>query len=405
MSRASGWLGPLPVGWTLMKLKRIARLRAGEAITSDAIAEEGLYPVFGGNGVRGYTSAYTHRGPHVLIGRQGALCGNINHANGCFWASEHAVVATILGDDDVRWLGALLGAMDLNQYSQSAAQPGISIGVVANLEVPVPPVSAQRTIADYLDRETSRIDRLIDTQQRLVERVQERFAVAQQQLIIGKPNGSSRPGVHQGSLASGWRAIPFRWLFREIDERSTSGEEELLSVSQTRGVILQSELGGRGQQAESYIGYKLCQRGDLIVNRMWVYYGALGIARQRGLVSPDYSVFRAVEPGLDADLVAATLKSPAFVAEMTMGVRGIGSAFQGSVRKPRLHPRELGEILIPVPPDEARAEVARRILAEEDRRSHLTSAGLRFVELLRERRAALVTAAVTGQIDVVNEAA
>src|SRR5690606_9240454 len=86
------WLGSVPVEWQVLKLKRVARLQSGEFITSDAIEDDARYPVYGGNGRRGYTSAYTHEGEYALIGRQGALCGNINYANGKFWASEHAVV-------------------------------------------------------------------------------------------------------------------------------------------------------------------------------------------------------------------------------------------------------------------------------------------------------------------------
>lgn len=129
----------IPDGWRMKKLKYVASLKSGESITSDEIADSGEYPVYGGNGLRGYTSKYTHSGHYVLIGRQGALCGNVNYASGRFWASEHAVVASIRDEVDVTWLGELLRAMDLNQYSQSAAQPGIAVDVIGNLELPVPP--------------------------------------------------------------------------------------------------------------------------------------------------------------------------------------------------------------------------------------------------------------------------
>lgn len=71
-----GWLGDVPDHWEVCSLKRIARLKSGEGITSEAIEAEGNYPVYGGNGLRGYASSYTHDGCYVLIGRQGALCGN-----------------------------------------------------------------------------------------------------------------------------------------------------------------------------------------------------------------------------------------------------------------------------------------------------------------------------------------
>lgn len=142
MSRQTDWLDDIPHHWQRKKLKYVASLKSGDSITSNDIAEAGEYPVFGGNGLRGYTSAYTHCGNYVLIGRQGALCGNINYASGCFWASEHAVVAEIKGQAEVTWLGELLRVMDLNQYSQSAAQPGIAVDVIANLESPATATAA-----------------------------------------------------------------------------------------------------------------------------------------------------------------------------------------------------------------------------------------------------------------------
>src|SRR5882724_2756405 len=88
------WIGHKPSHWQVMKLHHLVRMRSGSAITSVEMDDDGEYPVFGGNGVRGRFPQYTHDGTYVLIGRQGAECGNINYAHGRFWASEHAVVAT-----------------------------------------------------------------------------------------------------------------------------------------------------------------------------------------------------------------------------------------------------------------------------------------------------------------------
>src|SRR5256885_10353392 len=103
--------------WKKSRLKYIAHFEAGENITGDSIDQEGDYPVYGGNGLRGFTDAYTHAGDFVLLGRQGALCGNINYARGKFWASEHAVIVTPASGIDVRWLGEVLRAKDLRQFS------------------------------------------------------------------------------------------------------------------------------------------------------------------------------------------------------------------------------------------------------------------------------------------------
>ena len=154
------WLGEIPAGWEVKRLKHLAQLRSGESINGEQITPVGEYPVYGGNGIRGYTESYTHEGHYCLIGRQGALCGNINYAKGKFWASEHAVVASPVIELDVFWFGGILCSMNLNQYSVTAAQPGLSVDTIKNLFLPLPPLSEQRAIAAYLDRETAKIDAL-----------------------------------------------------------------------------------------------------------------------------------------------------------------------------------------------------------------------------------------------------
>ena len=171
-----GWAPEIPEHWRTVKLKRISNMKSGEGITSEAIEEKGLYPVYGGNGLRGYTDSFTHEGTFALIGRQGALCGNVHLVSGRFWASEHAIVATLYEPHNVEWLVNLLTAMGLNRYSESAAQPGLAAQDIANLRVPLPPLPQQRAIADHLDRETGRLDALAGRTRESVALLRERRA-------------------------------------------------------------------------------------------------------------------------------------------------------------------------------------------------------------------------------------
>ena len=168
------WLGDVPEHWEVCALRRIVSMQSGESITGETIGETGEFPVFGGNGLRGYTTAFTHDGKYVLIGRQGALCGNINYALGKFWASEHAVVVTPVKQIESVWLGEMLRAMNLNQYSVAAAQPGLSVDLVGRIGICVPPHPEQIQIAAFLDRETANIDTLTAEAQRAIALLQER---------------------------------------------------------------------------------------------------------------------------------------------------------------------------------------------------------------------------------------
>jgi len=144
------WLGEIPSHWAIRRIKDIAELRSGDAIQSEDITPAGDFPVYGGNGLRGYTPSFNQDGHFVLIGRQGALCGNINYANGKFFATEHAVVVTLLRKYNTLWLGELLRVMNLNQYSNAAAQPGLAVDRIKFLRLPLPPPEEQNRIAQYV---------------------------------------------------------------------------------------------------------------------------------------------------------------------------------------------------------------------------------------------------------------
>lgn len=168
------WLGQIPQHWEIQKLKWIASLQSGSLITGQTIEEEGPYPVYGGNGLRGFTTFYTHEGYYVLVGRQGALCGNINYAQGRFWASEHAVVVSPYKEINVTWLGELLKIMNLNQYSVSAAQPGLAVERIVDLYIPLPRMNEQNDIAIYIERNIVHINRVIQNNQQSIELLKER---------------------------------------------------------------------------------------------------------------------------------------------------------------------------------------------------------------------------------------
>jgi type I restriction enzyme S subunit len=124
--------------WEVKTLADVCSMKSGEGITSANIDQHSQYPCYGGNGLRGFTSRFTHEGRYALVGRQGALCGNVFGVEGQFFASEHAIVVTAYERTDIRWLTYVLGRMNLNQYSESSAQPGLSVSKILNLTILAP---------------------------------------------------------------------------------------------------------------------------------------------------------------------------------------------------------------------------------------------------------------------------
>lgn len=180
------WLGSIPAHWEVKKLKYIASLKSGESITSEYIKEDGMYPVYGGNGFRGYYDRFTHDGHYVLIGRQGALCGNINYASGKFWASEHAILCTLKDGFSTKWFGELLKIMNLNQYSVSAAQPGLSVENIRVLFIPMPPTEEQTSIVSYIEAKCGTIDKITEKLRKQIELYKEYRTALIANAVTGK---------------------------------------------------------------------------------------------------------------------------------------------------------------------------------------------------------------------------
>jgi type I restriction enzyme S subunit len=159
--------------WVEKKLGEVCKMQAGKFVSASEIKNEfsvGLFPCYGGNGLRGYTKSFTHKGTYSLIGRQGALCGNITLAEGNFHATEHAVVVSPEVSIDTIWLYYVLELLNLNQYATGQAQPGLSVSNLEQVELSLPEnPKEQQKIASCL----SSLDALITAQAEKIEQLQQ----------------------------------------------------------------------------------------------------------------------------------------------------------------------------------------------------------------------------------------
>jgi type I restriction enzyme S subunit len=155
-------VGVAPIDWHVAKLGALCSMKSGEGITSGEINQFSGYACYGGNGFRGFAARYTHDGRYTLIGRQGALCGNVLGVEGKFFASEHAIVVTASARTDSRWLTFKLGEMRLNKYSESSAQPGLSVSRLLSLDLVAPSAKAEQeaiaTTLSAMDSEIAALD-------------------------------------------------------------------------------------------------------------------------------------------------------------------------------------------------------------------------------------------------------
>ena len=150
-------------------------MQAGKFIAASEISPtylDGMYACYGGNGIRGYVANYSLDGDYPVIGRQGALCGNVNMAHGKFYATEHAVVVTPMENIDLNWLYYTLIALNLNQYASGAAQPGLAVNNILKVHLMLPPTNEQKRIANTIENTISIIKTLDVSKDELTNTIQ-----------------------------------------------------------------------------------------------------------------------------------------------------------------------------------------------------------------------------------------
>ena len=144
----------IPENWCWCKIGTVFTLQAGKNIQAAEIHENPFaesYPCYGGNGIRGYVASSNRTGDYPIIGRQGALCGNINRATGEFYATEHAVCVETYSQISVAWACLFLTALNLNQYATATAQPGLAVANINEVYIPLPPLAEQRRIVHRIE--------------------------------------------------------------------------------------------------------------------------------------------------------------------------------------------------------------------------------------------------------------
>lgn len=168
----------IPGSWEWVRLGEIFLLQSGKNIKAENIhheqTESYTYPCYGGNGIRGFVDFFNSEGDFPIIGRQGALCGNINRARGKFYATEHAVLTATFANTDVSWACYFLKALNLNQYATATAQPGLAVSKINYVLIPFPPLAEQHRIVAKIEELLPDID-AYDKAQTKLQAIEQRF--------------------------------------------------------------------------------------------------------------------------------------------------------------------------------------------------------------------------------------
>ena len=386
-----------PNSWPRKQLKWAVTFQRGHDLPDD-VREEGPVPVYAGGGITGWHKEPCAIPPGIVTGRYGTI-GEFHLVSTPYWPLNTALYSIELHGNEPDYLRYLLEyvAPLFHVHAGKSAVPGVDRNDVHTIPVALPGREQQRCIASFLGSETRRIDGLLATKQCLLDLLAEkRKAIIAMAVTRGlDPKAKLRDtGVPWlGNIPAHWETERARWLFRERDVRSETGDEELLTVSHLTGVTLRSEKDVNMFEAETNEGYKLCEPSDLVINTLWAWMGAMGIAPVKGIVSPAYNVY---EPGprLAPAYIDALVRLPVFAQEVTRYSKGVWSS------RLRLYPEGFFEVYLPIPPMEEQNAIVEHVARETAKLNAVRAATERTISLLKERRAVLIAAAVTGQLDV-----
>ena len=286
---------------------------------------------------------------------------------------------------------------EVESRSTGVSYPAVNASDLGDIKVSLPDIGRQGLIANYLDRETARIDRLIAEKERMLALLEEKRAALISRVVTRglDPKAPLKPSGLEwlGEIPAHWRVERAKNLFAVRDQRSEDGSEELLTVSHITGVTSRSEKDVYMFEADDKAGYKRCMPGDLAINTLWAWMGAMGISPLEGIISPDYHVYTSKGQLLPA-YIELLCRSRPFVAEVNRWSKGVWSS------RLRLYPENFFEMRLPVPPEGEQREIVRAVEADQHKANALRDTLQLSIRLAKERRAALITAAVTGQIPI-----
>ena len=413
------WLGRVPSDWSIAPIKAIAS--CNDEVLSESTDDESVIEYVEISGVeegRGITETETlafgkapsrarrvvRHGDVILSTVRTYLRAIATISN----PPENLVASTgfaVIRPRGVHpgFLGYLLHAeyfmSEVIARSVGISYPAINASDLMRLKAPIPSLHEQRAIAAFLDRETAKIDALVEEQKRLIELLKEkRQAVISQAVTKGlDPSVPMKDSgvAWLGEVPAHWEVYRNKVLFKEIDDRSDDGVGDLMTVSHLTGVTRRSEKNVNMILAETLDGYKRGGSGDLVINTMWAWMGALGVSPCDGLFSPSYNVYRIRNPSrLLPSYYDYLCRVQQHVTEMRSRSTGIWES------RLRLYPDVFLDMRVCVPPPAEQAAIVSTIVRRLGALDALNTAAEQGIQLLQERRSALISAAVTGKIDV-----
>lgn len=290
--------------WKALPITEIASLKAGKSFNKlDAVdtPTTGYYPCYGGNGQRGYLPYYNQNGKYNIIGRQGALCGCVNVAEGKFYATEHAVIVTPITVTDFEFLHESLVRANINQYATGAAQPGISVtNVNSQLSLNYPLYEEQKAIGKYF---TSLDSQISASTSRLASLKQMKAASLQ---AMFPQEGETVPKVRFKGFEGEWKKVKLNSFAKRVTRKNSKLESTLaLTIASAHGLVSQIDYFNNLVVGTNIRNYYLLKKGEFAYNKSYSNGYPFGSVKrldryEQGILSTLYITF-SIDESISSD--------------------------------------------------------------------------------------------------------
>lgn len=377
------WLGDLPEHWEIKKLKYSARIQGGKD-QKEIVDDNGKYPIYGSGGIFGYTNHYLYNGKSVLLGRKGTVDKPL-YVEGKFWTVD-TMYYTILEKTTIpKWLYYSATTIKFNYYQYGSAVPSMTQEDLHNIHFSTPSAEEQWAIANYLDIATDKIDTLISKQTKLIELLKEkRQALISHAVTKGlNPHAKMKQsGVDWlGEIPEDWGTSRLKFLCKittggkDTENKVDDGDYPFYVRSQTVERI----------NSYSFSGEAILTAGDGVgVGKVFHYVDGKFDFHQRVYM---FYAFKKVVGRFLFEYIKNNFYKVALA--------GMAKSTVDSLRLPLIQ-----NFMITVPPHQEQQLISDYIDEKTSKIDNLIEKATKAIDLLKERRTALISSAVTGKIDV-----
>jgi type I restriction enzyme S subunit len=402
------WLGDIPEHWEVKRFKHISNIQKGK-LPQKIVTENltNLPPYMSMEYLRGgeENQWVFDKNAKIINDNETLLLWDGSNA-GEFIKSRKGVISSTVAqidfyniDKGFAWYYSKFLEIELRKKTIGMGIPHVNGTELKNFSVVIPSHEEQTSIVEFLDDKTTKIDQAIAIKQQQIDLLKER-----RQILIHKavtqginPNVKLKDsGVEWiGEIPEGWVVKRCKYLFDEINDRSQTGKEELLSVSHMTGVTPRSEKNVSMFQSEDYTGSKLCQKDDLVYNIMWAWMGALGVSKQTGIVSPSYAVYRQkIHNSFNVVFLENILKGIKYVEHYNKVSTGLHSS------RLRFYSTMFFEMPIAYPSKDEQDDIVEFINSVSNKIATAIAIKEQEIENLKEYKSSLIDGIVTGKIRV-----